>query len=69
MEHPGDRVVINVESSQEHFATKADIEEMFANIAVQVAELRGEFRGIKWALVASIALAGIGVGIVAFASR
>jgi len=49
----------------EHLATKADIE----RVLVQLAEIRGEFRGIKWTLIASIALAGITVAAVAFLSR
>ncbi len=54
--------VARLEGGYEHLATKADVE----RILVQMAELRGEFRGIKWALITSIALAGITVAAVAF---
>ncbi len=54
-----------IEGGYEHLATKADIE----RVLVQLAEIRGEFRGIKWTLIASIALAGITVAAVAFLSR
>ncbi|MDE2815197.1 MAG: hypothetical protein OXM03_06455 [Chloroflexota bacterium] len=54
-----------VEAGFEHLATKADIQ----TVLTQMAEIRGEFRGIKWTLIASIALAGLAVGILAFSAR
>ncbi len=54
-----------VEVGYEHLATKADIQ----TVLTQIAEIRGEFRGIKWTLIASIALAGLAVGILAFSAR
>ena len=54
-----------VDNGYEHLATKADIQ----TVLTQMAEIRGEFRGIKWTLIASIALAGLAVGILAFSAR
>ena len=64
-----DERVARLEGGYEHLATKADIERMVAQLSVQLAEIRGEFRGIKWALITSIALAGITVAAVAFLVR
>jgi hypothetical protein len=57
-----------IEGKMESLATKADlgkVSEQVANLGVQVAEMRGELRAMRW----SIAVVGVGISIVILATR
>ena len=49
----------------QHYATKADLADVKAEIKAEIAELRGELKSIRW----SIGLVGIGLSVLMVAMR
>jgi hypothetical protein len=55
--------VSRIEGGYEHLATKADLAQVKAELKSEIAELRGDIRGIKWWIIsigaAAVALSSL----------
>ena len=54
-----------LEQVLQHYATKADLGDLKADVKAEIAELRGELRSIRW----TMGLMGIGLSILMVAMR
>ena len=54
-----------LEQVLQHYATKADLGDLKADLKAEIAELRGELRSIRW----TMGLMGIGLSILMVAMR
>ena len=55
--------VSRLEGEYGHLATKADVESLRGDVRTEIADLRGELRGLKWTLGVAIGAMAVGLAV------